>query len=89
MNIVNRYAFCLLHVLIGHFGVTPVPGVHYPTLNIPQMEFNRRREMLLPWAAVDYSELAAVEKAMDMDLTEDAEDLDSLPDILTLNRNGR
>ncbi|OXA42854.1 hypothetical protein Fcan01_22315 [Folsomia candida] len=71
INVANRYAFNLLHVLTVAYQTCPIPGRHYPTiLHDEGEERRRRRDMLKEYEIWDPTALGLQEAANDQELQE-------------------
>ncbi len=57
LNVVNRYAFNSIDVLIGYFPtIYPIEGCHYPLKDVGA-ERSKRRSLLETWGRPGYKDL--------------------------------
>jgi len=77
LNIVNRYIFNSLDILVEYWGIFPIEGAHYP-LRSSDREMAKRRSILTMWGIRGYAALPGFEDSVDFSHDDDARSSSSL-----------
>lgn len=65
LNMSNRYSFSILEILTFSNPVRPIPGSHYPELDKPRTEKQRRYEMLTKWGILQMEDEMKVQEPVE------------------------